>query len=148
MLCIMQGWLKASAGRTPLFIQLCRVIPLSSLVSQSGPSIAVFLKLPLLNCYHTSCIRPFHNSTKNVLVWTTKHQPKKGGGQFFRFKYKRRVDMAIILFAKLEQVCNHVTTVERPLLASKTFHIVFACKKLVWKGKQMPRPEIVIYNLI
>ena len=49
---------------------------------------------------------------------------------------------------KLEQVCNHVTTVERPLLASKTFHIVFACKKLVSKGKQMPRPEIVIYNLI
>ena len=30
----------------------------------------------------------------------------------------------------------------------KTVHIVFACKNLVSKGKQMPRPENVIYNLI
>ena len=36
---------------------------------------------------------------------------------------------------KLEQVCNHVTTVERPLLAGKNISYCFCMQKVSFKGE-------------
>ena len=70
-------WILISNANAGL-IKSSRVIPLCSPVSQSSSSIAVGTVI-----IHPA-IRTFQNRSKNLLVWPTKHQPRKGGGRFFK----------------------------------------------------------------